>query len=68
VDRAAAAGQLELTIIAETNAVAVQKLLAQAALAWTILPPVAIADDLARGACPPRRRRRHLAIRPVAGR
>jgi DNA-binding transcriptional LysR family regulator len=49
VERAAARSQRELTIVTETNAVAVQKRLVQAALGWTILPAVAVADDLARG-------------------
>ena len=50
VERAAAAHQLGLSVVTETNAVAVQKRLAQAALAWTILPAVAVTDDVARGA------------------
>jgi len=49
VDAAAARANISLNIVTETNAVSVQKKLVMGGLAWTILPALAIADDVARG-------------------
>ena len=49
VDAAAARANVSLNIVTETNAVSVQKKLVMGGLAWTILPALAIADDVAGG-------------------
>ena len=49
VDHACAVSRVELTIAAETNALSVQKTLALGGHGLTILPSIAVADDLARG-------------------
>ncbi len=49
VNAAAARANVSLNIVTETNAVSVQKKLVMGGLAWTILPALAIADDVARG-------------------
>jgi DNA-binding transcriptional LysR family regulator len=49
VDGAAARTNVSLNIVTETNAVSVQKKLVMGGLAWTILPALAVADDVTRG-------------------
>jgi LysR family nitrogen assimilation transcriptional regulator len=48
VDHACAVSHVELTIAAETNAMSIQKSLVLAGHGWTILPPIACADELER--------------------
>lgn len=48
VEHACAVSRVELTIAAETNAMSVQRSLAIDGHGWTILPVIAVADDLAR--------------------
>ena len=48
VDHACAVSNVELTVIAETNAMSIQKNLVRAGHGLTILPPIAIAEELAR--------------------
>jgi LysR family nitrogen assimilation transcriptional regulator len=49
VDHACAVKKIELDIAAETNALSVQRSLVLGGLGWTILPPIAVADDLREG-------------------
>lgn len=49
VDHACAVKKIELAIAAETNALSVQRSLVLGGLGWTILPPIAVADDLREG-------------------
>lgn len=49
MEQAATLMGLEFTIFAETNALSVQKSLVMEGHGWTILPVVAVADDVARG-------------------
>lgn len=46
VDHLAAASQLSLNIIAETNALDIQKALVRAGHGWTILPPIAFYEEM----------------------
>lgn len=46
VDHACAVSNTELRIAVETNALSVQRSLVQSGHGWTILPPIAVADDL----------------------
>lgn len=46
VDHACAVSNTELRISAETNALSVQRSLVLSGHGWTILPPIAVADDL----------------------
>ncbi len=46
VDHACAVSHLELTIAVETNALSVQRRLVLGGHGWTILPPIAVAEDL----------------------
>lgn len=46
VDHACAVSRLSLTVSAETNALSVQRSLVLGGHGWTILPPIAVADDL----------------------
>lgn len=48
VEHACAVSHVELTIAAETNAMSVQKSLAIQGLGWTILPAIAVAEDVRR--------------------
>ena len=48
VDHACAVADMRLTITAETNAMSIQKSLVIGGHGWTILPPIAFADELAR--------------------
>jgi DNA-binding transcriptional LysR family regulator len=48
VDHACAVSNIELTVVAETNAMSVQKSLVRGGHGLTILPPTAIAEELAR--------------------
>jgi len=48
VDHACAVANVELTVIAETNAMSIQKNLVLGGHGLTILPPIAFADELAR--------------------
>ena len=47
VDHACAMSNIELTVVAETNAMSIQKSLVRGGHGLTILPPVAIAEELA---------------------
>jgi len=49
MEQAATLMGLEFSVIAETNALSVQKSLVASGHGWTILPVVAVADDVARG-------------------
>lgn len=49
LDHACAVAGLKLSIVAETNAMGIQKNLVSSGLGFTILPSVAIADDVAQG-------------------
>jgi DNA-binding transcriptional LysR family regulator len=49
VDHACAVSKLELTVAAETNALSVQRSLVLGGHGLTILPPIAVADDLRSG-------------------
>jgi len=49
VGAAAVRANVSLNIVTETNAVSVQKKLVMSGLAWTILPALAIAEEVARG-------------------
>lgn len=49
VDHACAVAGLSLTLAAETNALSVQRSLVLGGHGWTILPPLAVADDLRSG-------------------
>jgi len=48
VDHACAVAGVELTVVAETNAMNVQKSLVLGGHGFTVLPPIAVADELAR--------------------
>lgn len=48
VDHACAVSNIELKVVAETNAMSIQKSLVRGGLGLTILPPIAIAEELAR--------------------
>jgi LysR family nitrogen assimilation transcriptional regulator len=48
VDHACAVSNIELTVVAETNAMSIQKSLVRGGHGLTILPPIAIAEELAR--------------------
>jgi LysR family nitrogen assimilation transcriptional regulator len=48
VDHACAVSNVELTVVAETNAMSIQKSLVLGGHGLTILPPIAFADELAR--------------------
>ena len=48
VDHACAVANIELTVVAETNAMSIQKSLVRGGHGLTILPPIAIAEELAR--------------------
>ncbi|MEO6742894.1 MAG: LysR substrate-binding domain-containing protein [Caldimonas sp.] len=48
VDHACAVSNVELTVVAETNAMSIQKSLVRGGHGLTILPPIAIAEELAR--------------------
>ena len=47
VDHACAVSNIELTVVAETNAMSIQKSLVRGGHGLTILPPIAIAEELA---------------------
>lgn len=49
VDHACAVSNVELSLCAETNALSVQRSLVLSGHGWTILPPIAVADDLRTG-------------------
>lgn len=49
VEQAASAQDMHLRIVAETNAMSVQKRLVFEGMGYTVLPPAAVADDVARG-------------------
>ena len=49
VDHACAVSNLDLVISAETNALSVQRALVLGGHGWTILPPIAVAEDLRQG-------------------
>lgn len=49
VDHACAVKKITLDIAAETNALSVQRSLVLGGIGWTILPPIAVADDLREG-------------------
>jgi LysR family nitrogen assimilation transcriptional regulator len=49
VNAASTAAGVELRIVAETNAVSIQRRLVMSGLGWTVLPGVAIRDDLGAG-------------------
>ncbi|KQW01365.1 LysR family transcriptional regulator [Rhizobacter sp. Root1221] len=49
VDHACAVSGVELTVMAETNAMSIQKSLVLGGHGLTVLPPIAFADELARG-------------------
>ncbi len=49
MDEAAARAKVELAVVVETNSMRVQKHLVQAGHGWTILPGIAVADDIASG-------------------
>lgn len=49
VEQAATRKGMELTVAAETNEMSVQKTLVIGGHGWTILPSIAVADELARG-------------------
>jgi DNA-binding transcriptional LysR family regulator len=46
VEHACAVSSVQLQLAAETNALSVQRSLVLGGLGWTILPPIAVADDL----------------------
>lgn len=48
VDHACAVANVELNVTVETNALSVQRCLVLGGHGWTILPPIAVADDLKR--------------------
>ncbi|HEU5023394.1 MAG TPA: LysR family transcriptional regulator [Spirillospora sp.] len=50
IDRAAAQADVKLHVAVQTNSLPVQKRLVAAGHGWTILPAVAVAEDIARGA------------------
>jgi DNA-binding transcriptional LysR family regulator len=49
VEHACAVSNVQLQIAAETNALSVQRSLVLGGQGWTILPPIAVADDLRNG-------------------
>jgi LysR family nitrogen assimilation transcriptional regulator len=49
MDQACAASQVTLNVSVETNALSVQRSLVLGGHGWTILPPIAVADDLRKG-------------------
>jgi LysR family transcriptional regulator, nitrogen assimilation regulatory protein len=56
VDHACSVSSLQLTVSAETNALSVQRSLVLGGHGWTILPPIAVAEDL---------RAKHLSGAPL---